>query len=182
MGKITILSKSSNNSYSYTDSDDINLTANGNFELDEQQKRVLSANGNIFYNGMSIANFSTSMYNGILQYQLSGATADNTAKAFQALSGVQEQLKAQVEGITATPTPSGNGTSAVVTGGSDAADGGATTEEASKNADSESESKSSSSEAATVGGSDQGEPKAADGTATTGDGESVETDKSTKNK
>ena len=67
------MSKSSNNSYSYTDSEDTNLTANGNFELDEQQKRVLSANGNIFYNGMSIANFSTSMYNGILQYQLSGA-------------------------------------------------------------------------------------------------------------
>ena len=67
------MSKSSNNSYSYTDSEDITLTANGNFELDEQQKRVLSANGNIFYNGMSIANFSTSMYNGILQYQLSSA-------------------------------------------------------------------------------------------------------------
>ena len=96
MGKITILSKSSNNSYSYADSEDINLTANGNFELDEQQKRVLSVNGNIFYNGMSIANFSTSMYNGVLMYQLSGATADNTEKAFKALSGVQEQLKAQV--------------------------------------------------------------------------------------
>ena len=98
MGKITILSKSSNNSYSYADSEDINLTANGNFELDEQQKRVLSVNGNIFYNGMSIANFSTSMYNGVLMYQLSGATADNTEKAFKALSGVQEQLKAQVAG------------------------------------------------------------------------------------
>ena len=73
MGKITILSKSSNNSYSYTDNEDDKLTVNGNFEMDEQQKRVLSANGNIFYNGMSIANFSTSMYNGILQYQLSGA-------------------------------------------------------------------------------------------------------------
>lgn len=35
MGKITILSKSSNNSYSYADSEDINLTANVNFELDE---------------------------------------------------------------------------------------------------------------------------------------------------
>ena len=113
MGKIKILSKSSNNSYSYADSDDINLTANGNFELDEQQKRVLSANGNIFYNGMSIANFSTSMYNGILQYQLSGATADNTEKAFQALSGVQEQLKAQVadkEGTEAEPTADGSET------------------------------------------------------------------------
>lgn len=96
MGKITILSKSSNNSYSYTDAEDINLTANGNFEMDEQQKRVLSANGNIFYGGLSIANFSTSMYNGILQYQLYGTTADNTAKAFQALSGVQEQLREQV--------------------------------------------------------------------------------------
>ena len=95
MGKIKILSKSSNNSYSYTDSEDINLTVNGNFEMDEQEKRVLSANGNIFYNGMSIANFSTSMYNGVLMYQLSGATADNTEKAFKALSGVQEQLKAQ---------------------------------------------------------------------------------------
>lgn len=101
MGKITILSKSSNNSYSYADSEDDKLTANGNFELDEQQKRVLSANGNIFYNGMSIANFSTSMYNNVLMYQLSGATADNTEKAFKALSGVQEQLKAQV----ATSTP-----------------------------------------------------------------------------
>jgi hypothetical protein len=182
MGKITILSKSSNNSYSYADSDDINLTANGNFELDEQQKRVLSANGNIFYNGMSIANFSTSMYNGILQYQLYGTTADNTEKAFKALSGVQEQLKAQVEGTTATPTPSGNGTSAVVTGSEGVADSGATAEAASKDVDSESESKSSSSEAATVGDSDQGEPKPADGTATTGDGESAATDKSTKNK
>ena len=96
MGKITILSKSSNNSYSYTDTEDDKLTVNGNFEMDEQQKRVLSANGNIFYDGMSIANFSTSMYNGVLQYQLSGTTADNTEKAFKALSGVQEQLKAQV--------------------------------------------------------------------------------------
>lgn len=113
MGKITILSKSSNNSYSYADSEDINLTANGNFEMDEQEKRVLSANGNIFYSGASIANFSTSMYNGILQYQLYGTTADNTEKAFKALSGVQEQLKAQVadkEGNEAEPTAEGNGT------------------------------------------------------------------------
>ena len=113
MGKITILSKSSNNSYSYADSEDINLTANGNFEMDEQEKRVLSATGNIFYNGMSIANFSTSMYNGVLQYQLYGTTADNTAKAFQALSGVQEQLKAQVavkEDTEAEPTDEGSGT------------------------------------------------------------------------
>ena len=146
MGKIKILSKSSNNSYSYADSDDINLTANGNFEMDEQEKRVLSATGNIFYNGMSIANFSTSMYNGILQYQLYGTTADNTEKAFKALSGVQEQLKAQVEGTTATPTPSGNGTSTVVTGSEGVADSGATAETASKDVDSESESKSSSSE------------------------------------
>ena len=113
MGKITILSKSSNNSYSYTDSEDRNLTANGNFEMDEQEKRVLSANGNIFYNGMSIASFSTSMYNGILQYQLYGTTADNTEKAFKALSGVQEQLKAQVadkEDTEAEPTTGGNET------------------------------------------------------------------------
>ncbi len=93
---MTILSKSSNNNYSYADSTDDKLTATGNFELDEQQKRVLSANGNIFYGGLSIASFSTSMYNGVLQYQLIGATADNTAKAFQALSGVQEQLRAMV--------------------------------------------------------------------------------------
>jgi len=102
MGKLQILSKSSNNSYSYADSEDINLTANGNFELDEQQKRVLSANGNIFYGGESIANFSTSMYNGVLQYQLYGTTAENTEKAFKALSGVQEQLKAQVSTEAAT--------------------------------------------------------------------------------
>lgn len=45
-------------------------------------------NGNIFYNGMSIANFSTSMCaNGILQYQLYGTTAENTEKAFKALTG-----------------------------------------------------------------------------------------------
>lgn len=95
MGKLQILSKSSNNSYSYTDAEDTNLTVNGNFEMDEQQKRVLSANGNIFYSGLSIANFSTSMYNGVLQYQLYGTTAENTEKAFKALSGVQELLKAQ---------------------------------------------------------------------------------------
>ena len=99
-----ILSKSSNNSYSYTDAEDINLTVNGNFEVDEQQKRVLSANGNIFYGGMSIADFSTSMYNGVLQYQLYGTTAENTEKAFKALSGVQEQLKAQVAGEEDTET------------------------------------------------------------------------------
>ncbi len=163
MGKITILSKSSNNSYSYTDSDDINLAVNGNFELDEQQKRVLSANGNIFYNGMSIANFSTSMYNGILQYQLYGTTADNTEKAFKALSGVQEQLKAQVGGTANTPTPSGNGASAVVPGGSGVADGGGTTEAVSKNVDSESESKSSSSESDAVYGQVPGKLKTSDG-------------------
>ena len=146
MGKIKILSKSSNNSYSYTDSEDSKLTVSGNFELDEQQKRVLSANGNIFYNGMSIANFSTSMYNGILQYQLYGTTADNTEKAFKALSGVQEQLKAQVEGTMNTSIPSDNGASAVVTGSEGVADSGATAETASKDVDSESESKSSSSE------------------------------------
>lgn len=96
MGKITILSKSSNNSYSYVDSNDAKLAVNGNFELDEQEKKVLSANGNITYDGMYIANFSTSMYNGVLQYQLSGATMENTLKAFTALSGVQEQLTAQI--------------------------------------------------------------------------------------
>ena len=36
MGKITILSKSSNNGYSYVDSEDDKLTANGNFEMDGQ--------------------------------------------------------------------------------------------------------------------------------------------------
>lgn len=113
MGKITILSKSSNNGYSYVDSDDEKLTVSGNFEMDEQQKRVLSANGNIFYGGLSIANFSTSMYNGVLQYQLYGTTAENTEKAFKALSGVQEQLKAQVAGEEDTetePTTDGSGT------------------------------------------------------------------------
>ncbi len=111
MGTFHILSKSSNNSYSYTDAEDIKLTANGNFEMDEQEKRVLSANGNIFYDGMSIANFSTSMYNGVLQYQLYGTTAENTEKAFKALSGVQEQLKAQVadkEDTETDPTAEGN--------------------------------------------------------------------------
>lgn len=91
-----ILSKSSNNSYSYVDSDDAKLAVNGNFELDEQEKKVLSANGNITYDGAYIANFSTSMYNGVLQYQLTGATMENTQKAFTALSGVQEQLTAQI--------------------------------------------------------------------------------------
>ena len=113
MGKITILSKSSNNSYSYTDTDDDKLTVNGNFEMDEQQKRVLSANGSIAYGGTQIANFSTSMYNDVLQYQLYGTTADNTAKAFQALSGVQEQLKAQVadkEDTETEPTADGSET------------------------------------------------------------------------
>ena len=113
MGKITILSKSSNNSYSYTDTDDDKLTVNGNFEMDEQQKRVLSANGSIAYGGTQIANFSTSMYNDVLQYQLYGTTADNTEKAFKALSGVQEQLKAQVADKKDTktePTAEGSGT------------------------------------------------------------------------
>lgn len=96
MGKMEILSKSSNNSYSYVDSDDEKLTVNGNFELDEQEKKVLSANGNITYDGAYIANFSTSMYNGVLQYQLTGATMENTQKAFTALSGVQKQLTAQI--------------------------------------------------------------------------------------
>ncbi len=68
MGKLTILSKSSNNGYSYVDGTDEKLTVNGNFELDEQRKTVLSANGNIAYDGAQTANFSTSMYNGVLQY------------------------------------------------------------------------------------------------------------------
>lgn len=111
MGKITILSKSSNNSYSYVDSDDAKLAVNGNFEMNEQEKKVLSANGNIMYDGIAIANFSTSMYNGALQYQLYGTTAENTEKAFKALSGVQEQLKAQVadkEGTEAESTTEGS--------------------------------------------------------------------------
>jgi len=182
MGKIKILSKSSNNSYSYADSEDINLTANGNFEMDEQEKRVLSANGNIFYNGMSIANFSTSMYNGVLQYQLYGATADNTEKAFKALSGVQEQLKAQVEGTVDAATSSGNGANVSVPGGSGVADSGATADTASKDVDSESESKSSSSESDAVYGQVPGKLKTSGGTDTTGDSESAETGKSTKNK
>ena len=65
---MTILSKSSNNGYSYVDGTDEKLTVNGNFELDEQRKTVLSANGNIAYDGAQTANFSTSMYNGVLQY------------------------------------------------------------------------------------------------------------------
>lgn len=93
---MTILSKSSNNNYSYADGTDTKLTVSGNFEMDEQEKKVLSANGNIMYDGMQIANFSTSMYNGVLQYSVYGAMAENTEKAFTALSGVQEQLKAQV--------------------------------------------------------------------------------------
>lgn len=93
---MTILSKSSNNNYSYADGTDTKLTVSGNFEMDEQEKKVLSANGNIMYDGMQIANFSTSMYNGVLQYSVYGAMAENTEKAFTALSGVQEQLKAMV--------------------------------------------------------------------------------------
>lgn len=96
MGTLNILSKSSNNGYSYSDSDDARLTVNGSFELDEQEKKVLSANGNIIYDGTAIANFTTSMYNGVLQYQLYGVTAENTARAMAALGGVQEQLRAQV--------------------------------------------------------------------------------------
>lgn len=117
MGKITILSKSSNNSYSYVDSDDAKLAMNGNFEMNEQEKKVLSANGNIMYDGIAIANFSTSMYNGVLQYQLYGTTAENTEKAFTALSGVQEQLKAMVSGTDAKTTADG-GTAATGTSSS----------------------------------------------------------------
>ena len=96
MGTLKILSKSSNNNYSYTDATDDKLIASGNFELDEQAKTILSANGNIYQDGIQIANFSASPYNSELQYQLYGATAKNTEKAFNALSGVQEQLKAQL--------------------------------------------------------------------------------------
>lgn len=103
MGKITILSKSSNNGYSYVDSDDEKLTVSGNFEMDEQQKVVLSASGNIIYNGMQIASFNTTIYNGVLQYSVYGAMAEDTEKAFKALSGVQEQLKA-MESKTAAGT------------------------------------------------------------------------------
>lgn len=120
MGTMTILSKSSNNGYSYVDGTDEKLTVNGNFELDEQRKTVLSANGNIAYDGAQTANFSTSMYNGVLQYQLYGATAENTEKAFKALSGVQEQFKAQVAGGESTEAEqttdgSGTGTAASTT-------------------------------------------------------------------
>lgn len=108
MGTLNILSKSSNNGYSYSDSDDARLTVNGSFELDEQEKKVLSANGNIIYDGTAIANFTTSMYNGVLQYQLYGVTAENTARAMAALSGVQEQLRAQVSGDADTAASSTN--------------------------------------------------------------------------
>lgn len=107
MGTLKILSKSSNNSYSYVDGTDTKLTVNGNIEVDERQKRVLSANGNIFYGGLSIASFNTSMYNDILQYQLYGLTSDNTEKACTALTGVQEQLKTLIEG-TAESDASGS--------------------------------------------------------------------------
>lgn len=120
MGKMTILSKSSNNSYSYVDSDDAKLTVNGNFELDEQEKKVLSANGNITYAGEYIANFSTSMYNGVLQYGLTGATMENTLKAFTALSGVQEQLTAQISPAEPADTAASPATSS--SSSSDSAD------------------------------------------------------------
>lgn len=60
MGTFHILSKSSNNNYSYADGTDTKLTVNGNFEMDEQEKRILSASGNITYDGTQIANFNTS--------------------------------------------------------------------------------------------------------------------------
>jgi hypothetical protein len=72
MGTLNILSKSSNNIYSYVDSKDAKLTVNGNFEIDEQDKKVLSVSGNIIYDGTAIANFTTSMYDGVQQYQLYG--------------------------------------------------------------------------------------------------------------
>jgi hypothetical protein len=109
MGTLNILSKSSNNGYSYSDSDDARLTVNGSFELDEQEKKVLSANGNIIYDGTAIANFTTSMYNGVLQYQLYGVTAENTSRAMAALVGVQERLKAQVSGETVAANGSETG-------------------------------------------------------------------------
>lgn len=182
MGKITILSKSSNNSYSYVDSDDAKLAVNGNFEMNEQEKKVLSANGNITYDGMYIANFSTSMYNDVLQYSVYGAMAEDTEKAFKALSGVQEQLKAQVEGTTVTPTPSDNGAGTAVADSGVVADDGVTTKTTPQDTDSRSTLKSSSSEATTVGGSDQGELPASDKADATGDEEASEASMSAKNK
>lgn len=143
MGKMTILSKSSNNSYSYVDNDDAKLAVNGNFELDEQEKKILSANGNITYDGAYIANFSTSMYNGVLQYQLTGATMENTTKAFTALSGVQEQLTAQIapadtaassssasSSSSSAPSDSGTDKSAASSTATEEADSGKTTNDA----------------------------------------------------
>lgn len=121
MGKITILSKSSNNGYSYVDSDDEKLTVSGNFEMDEQQKVVLSASGNIIYDGMQIASFNTTIYNGVLQYSVYGAMAEDTEKAFKALSGVQEQLKA-MESKTAAGT-GGEATASPATESADSEDG-----------------------------------------------------------
>jgi hypothetical protein len=42
MGTFNILSKSLNNNYSYADGTDTKLTVNGNFEMDEQEKRIAS--------------------------------------------------------------------------------------------------------------------------------------------
>ena len=103
MGKMTILSKSSNNVFSYTDSADERLTVYGNFEFDEQNGKVLSANGEIKHDGAQIGTFNTQMLNGELQYQLYGATADNTENVFAALRGVQGQLK-ELVGATAEST------------------------------------------------------------------------------
>lgn len=121
MGKITILSKSSNNGYSYVDSDDEKLTVSGNFEMDEQQKVVLSASGNIIYDGMQIPSFNTTIYNGVLQYSVYGAMAEDTEKAFKALSGVQEQLKA-MESKTEAGT-GGEATASPATESPDSEDG-----------------------------------------------------------
>lgn len=99
---MTILSKSSNNVFSYADSADEKLTVYGNFELDEQNNKVLSANGEIKHDGAQIGTFNTQMLNGELQYQLYGATADNTEKVFTALSGVQGQLKELVGAAAGT--------------------------------------------------------------------------------
>lgn len=107
MGTLKILSKSSNNSYSYVDGTDTKLTVNGNFEVDEQGRKLVQANGTIAYNGQQIATFATSTYNGVVQYQLSGMTSDNTEKAYTALAGVQDEFKTLIEG-TAESDASGS--------------------------------------------------------------------------
>ena len=108
MGTFTILSKRSNNSYSFKDSTDEHRTVTGTSDMAEQEKTILSDNGNISYDGEQIANFSTSMYNGVLQYQIYGVTSENIEKAYTALAGVQYELKHLSEG-TIESTPEGTG-------------------------------------------------------------------------